>query len=131
MQGALPAKVVLHSLFLRRVHFLGRLGMFGVVLWCDFANRKAVILCEDHVELAFFQAAESMQDGVFGFDVGDLVSFDLRTDVSPRLAENVKLYVAHTPCAPQPLSVAPARNDQRAKTIAFPRHQPWAAPKRA
>lgn len=110
---------------------MGRLGMFGVVLWCDVANRKAVILCEDHVELAFFQAAEAMQDGVFGFDVGDLVSFDLRTDVSPRLAKNVKLYVAQTPCAPQPLTVATVRNDQRAKTIAFPCHQPWAAPKRA
>ncbi len=111
--------------------------MLGVVLWCDVENRKAVILCEDHVELAFFQAGETKQDGVFGFDVGDLVSFNLRTDASPRLAENVVLHVTQASCAhcvPQPLSVAPvapARNDQKVKPIACPRHQPWAAPKRA
>lgn len=107
--------------------------MFGVVLWCDIVNRKAVILCEDHVELAFFQARETARNSDFGFDVGDLVSFNLRTDASLRLAENLVLHGGQTPCAhcvPQPLAITPARNEQAAGGIAFSGQQPWAAPKR-
>lgn len=32
--------------------------MLGVVLWADIDDRKAVIWCEDHGNLAYYTAAE-------------------------------------------------------------------------
>ena len=37
--------------------------MFGVVLWADPVDRKAVIWCEDHGDLAYFKG--SLHEGGF------------------------------------------------------------------
>ena len=65
--------------------------MFGVVLWSDNTDRKAVIWCEDHGNLAFYSGQnESAFEGV-ALDAGDLVHFtlverrDIRVATEPRL----------------------------------------------
>ena len=65
--------------------------MIGVILWSDPTEKKAVIWCEDHGDLAFMS-----QPDVFGLsdafvDVGDVVEFDLRTKRTTRQVENVKI----------------------------------------
>ena len=69
--------------------------MFGVVLWADASDSKAVIWCEDHGNLAYYTAAEqNVHDGL-GLDAGDLIQFDLREEraVERRLRRRC---VAHT-----------------------------------
>jgi len=66
--------------------------MFGVVLWSSQAEGKAVIWCEDHGDLAFFNATdEDMHDALFGFGAGDLVQFDLQQERLMRRASNPRL----------------------------------------
>lgn len=58
--------------------------MFGVVLWCDSAENKAVIWCEDHGDLAFFR-----DEGEYlPLDAGDLVVFDVSCEAQFRYAHN-------------------------------------------
>lgn len=64
--------------------------MFGVVLWADPVDRKAVIWCEDHGDLAYFKG--SLHEGDFPeIDSGDLVQFELQRERSVRLALNPRL----------------------------------------
>lgn len=60
--------------------------MYGVVLWSDTTENKAVFWCEDHGDLAFFQA----EPGAAGsaFDAGDMVEFDVYIDCKLRKARN-------------------------------------------
>lgn len=68
-------------------------SMFGVVLWSDAKDRKAVIWCEDHGDLAYYVGADqSALDGV-SLDAGDLIQFDMRQDAHLRLARNPQLVV--------------------------------------
>lgn len=63
--------------------------MFGVVLWSDSHENKAVIWCEDHGDLAFYRQPG---DGAHvPLDAGDWVQFDLTTDRHMRLAHNPRL----------------------------------------
>ena len=65
--------------------------MFGVVLWSDTEDKKAVIWCEDHGDLAFYNAGQaSCLDG-FSLDAGDLVQFEVDTAESTRIARNPRL----------------------------------------
>lgn len=48
--------------------------MQGVILWCDPDKGKAVIWCDDHGQLAFYNDHDAA-DIPFAFDVGDLVVF--------------------------------------------------------
>jgi cold shock CspA family protein len=68
----------------------GDLTMYGVVLWSDQADGKAVIWCEDHGDLAYFNG---MIDGapMPDMDAGDLVHFDLWQDARVRRASNLQL----------------------------------------
>lgn len=67
--------------------------MFGVVLWSDAKDRKAVIWCEDHGDLAYYvDPDQSALDGV-SLDAGDLIQFDMRQDAHLRLARNPQLVV--------------------------------------
>lgn len=70
---------------------LGQTGknMFGVVLWSDQQDQKAVIWCEDHGDLAFYRRAD--QSGFVSFDAGDWVEFDLTMERHLRFAHNPKL----------------------------------------
>ena len=62
--------------------------MIGVILWSDTAENKAVIWCEDHGDLAFLSAAESVVLPDPFFEVGDVVEFDVKTTRNLRLATN-------------------------------------------
>ncbi len=63
--------------------------MNGVVLWSDAADRKAVIWCEDHGDLAFYRQPEG--GAAVALDVGDWVQFDLTIERSLRCARNPRL----------------------------------------
>lgn len=67
--------------------------MFGVVLWSDTADRKAVFWCEDQGDLAFFDATKdrSAPDVRGFFDAGDMVQFDVHVERKTRKASNPRL----------------------------------------
>ena len=60
--------------------------MLGVVLWSDENDKKAVIWCEDHRNLAFFRQEDGGGEETAPFAPGDLVEFDLREENNLRLA---------------------------------------------
>ena len=62
--------------------------MLGVVLWSDTNNNKAVIWCEDHGDLAFFNGGSEQPDALLGLDAGDLVQFELSEERHQRYAKN-------------------------------------------
>lgn len=64
--------------------------MFGVVLWSDTDDNKAVIWCEDHGNLAFYNGGNHPSLDVFDFDAGDLVQFELTEEQHMRYARNPK-----------------------------------------
>lgn len=64
--------------------------MIGVVLWSDIDDNKAVIWCEDHGNLAFFNGGSHPSLDVFDFDAGDLVQFELTEEQHMRFARNPK-----------------------------------------
>lgn len=63
--------------------------MFGVVLWSDEQENKAVIWCEDHGDLAFYRKSEC--DDQVTLDAGDWVQFDMTMDRHLRFARNPRL----------------------------------------
>lgn len=63
--------------------------MFGVVLWSDTDDQKAVFWCEDHGDLAFYR--QSDHSDMVSLDAGDWVQFDLTMDQNQRLAHNPRL----------------------------------------
>ena len=63
--------------------------MFGVILWVNSTDRKAVIWCEDEGDLAYFEdEIQPTQAEVGFFDAGDYVEFDVTTDKKLRRASN-------------------------------------------
>lgn len=106
--------------------------MFGVVLWADQTDRKAVIWCEDHGDLAYWHEPEiSVHDGASAepdLDVGDLVQFDLSEGPQLRRARNPQrlesqqffgLAQSLRAAGERPVSPAQARRSER-RVIAFP-----------
>ncbi|MEO3414227.1 hypothetical protein AAFO92_06185 [Roseovarius sp. CAU 1744] len=65
--------------------------MFGVVLWSDQVRNRAVIWCEDHGDLAFFNGDGSAGIENAEMEPGDLVQFDVRADRNMRLASKPRL----------------------------------------
>lgn len=63
--------------------------MFGVVIWSDSDEGKAVIWCEDHGDLAFYR--QETFNHILEMDPGDLVQFDLKLERSQRIACNPRL----------------------------------------
>ena len=64
--------------------------MLGVVLWSDSTENKAVIWCEDHGELAYFNGeCGTVLEGT-GLDAGDLVQFDMELKSELRLARHMR-----------------------------------------
>lgn len=62
--------------------------MYGVVLWADQTEQKAVIWCEDHGDLAYWHDSNpSIHDGA-ELDVGDLIQFEVTEGESLRRASN-------------------------------------------
>ncbi len=65
--------------------------MIGVVLWCDQADRKAVIWCDDNGDLAFYHDKDGVLDPTEFFDAGDMVQFDVDICRNLRQAKNARL----------------------------------------
>ena len=61
--------------------------MFGVVLWSDDRERRAVIWCEDHGDLAYYRYPGAELCLV----PGDWVQFDISSNESHRRAYNARL----------------------------------------
>lgn len=82
--------------------------MFGVVLWSDGQDKKAVIWCEDHGDLAFYRQEDN--ETRFALDAGDWVEFDMSMDRNLRFVHNPRLVAEGVfPELPEALdSVAPA-----------------------
>lgn len=69
--------------------------MFGVVLWRDRSDCKAVIWCEDQGDLAIYR--QSNPEEQVDMNVGDWVEFDLESRQNQRLVCNPRL-VNQTGC---------------------------------
>ena len=97
--------------------------MYGVVLWTDKRVNSAVIWCEDHGNLAFYQAAETSMHDDFVLDAGDLIQFDLREEPECRHARNLRrVDEGFAPGLANQLLNAGEASSQRAdaKVIQFP-----------
>ncbi len=66
-------------------------NMYGVVLWTDAAEKKAVIWCEDHGNLAFYSGTEQSAVEGLCLDAGDLIQFDMNEESDLRRARNPQL----------------------------------------
>ncbi|GAB5436260.1 MAG: hypothetical protein FalmKO_13850 [Falsiruegeria mediterranea] len=64
-------------------------NMFGVVLWSNPVDRKAVIWCEDQGDLAFYRHTDETQN--LSLEAGDWVQFELETQRKQRFACNPRL----------------------------------------
>lgn len=64
--------------------------MLGVVLWSDSRENKAVIWCEDHGDLAYFDGTGGVIYEGLPLDAGDLVSFEMEYARDLRLARNMR-----------------------------------------
>ncbi|MGR3367174.1 MAG: hypothetical protein ACU0CC_04725 [Sagittula sp.] len=64
--------------------------MYGVVLWADASDTKAVIWCEDQGNLAYYTAAEEDIHEGPALDAGDLIQFELSECANFRRADNLR-----------------------------------------
>ena len=86
--------------------------MFGVVLWSDVRDQKAVIWCEDHGDLAFYRNDSEACE--IEMDAGDWVQFDMKMDKNQRKAHNPRLVCEGVyPDLADSLCAAPTQNIQR------------------
>jgi hypothetical protein len=65
--------------------------MFGVVLWSDAEDGKAVFWCEDQGDLAYFETSNGPIVDDMPFDAGDMVQFDVSVEQRLRRASNARL----------------------------------------
>ena len=64
--------------------------MYGVILWADKCDSKAVIWCEDHGNLAYYSRGETDCHAAPELDPGDLIEFDLQEERDMRHARNLQ-----------------------------------------
>jgi hypothetical protein len=62
--------------------------MHGVVLWSDRRQNRAVIWCEDHGDLAYYDGDMPEGESSAWLDPGDLVRFDVQEGQRMRLVNN-------------------------------------------
>lgn len=65
--------------------------MMGLVLWADAKDSKAVFWCEDHGDLAYYDATLDGTAGGGALRAGDMVHFDVTLEDSVRRAHRPKL----------------------------------------
>lgn len=65
--------------------------MIGVVLWSDVSDEKAVFWCEDHGDLAYYDAATGLRGRDDAFQPGDMVQFDVSIERKTRRAHNPQI----------------------------------------
>jgi len=101
--------------------------MFGVVLWSDATENKAVIWCEDQGDLAFYR--QTGEGGEIALDPGDLVKFEMTMDRHLRFAHNPELVSeAYHPDLVTALSPSPTRPVESADERMSARIIPFRAP---
>ena len=64
--------------------------MYGVVLWSDLSQNKAVFWCEDHGDLAFYHE-NSETTLTIQMDAGDLVQFEVSQETKLQTALNPRV----------------------------------------
>ncbi|MFK7834789.1 MAG: hypothetical protein AB8B60_01085 [Sulfitobacter sp.] len=62
--------------------------MLGVVLWSDQVDQKAVFWCEDHGDLAYYDASADDFIGNVMLQAGDMVQFEISALNKVRRAHN-------------------------------------------
>lgn len=78
--------------------------MYGAVLWSDRCTNRALIWCEDHGSLAFFEGGNAELADTSTFEEGDLVSFKIRDGRGMRLAFEVEVVSSEQyPCLAEDL----------------------------
>lgn len=98
--------------------------MLGVVLWSDQQDRKAVFWCEDHGDLAYYEAPSISLDKTVFFDAGDMVQFDVAVERRLRKALNPRM-VQEQACSGLPETLkrtaraTPSPQPKSAEIIAF------------
>ena len=65
--------------------------MMGLVLWCDLDDQKAVFWCEDHGDLAYYDASAEEAVDFDRFGAGDMVKFDVTLERKIRKARNASI----------------------------------------
>ncbi|WP_164658580.1 hypothetical protein [Tropicibacter sp. Alg240-R139] len=86
-------------------------NMFGVVLWSDPTDHKAVIWCEDQGDLAFYRHKDETQN--LSLEAGDWVQFDVEMQRQQRLACNPRL-IQGGACRSLPDMLTAAREEMSA-----------------
>jgi len=86
--------------------------MYGAVLWADRCSNRALIWCEDHGELAFFEGEPSDSTKASKFEEGDFVAFKIRDGRGMRLAFEVEVVATEEyPCLAADLRCATSDSD--------------------
>lgn len=65
--------------------------MFGAVLWSDRSKNRALIWCEDHGNLAYFDGRDACAQSCSDFEEGDLVTFKVHDGNGMRVASDVQV----------------------------------------
>lgn len=68
--------------------------MMGVVLWSDPEDQKAVFWCEDHGDLAYYDASEVLTLGEGFLNPGDMVEFEVSLERRVRRAHTARVIEA-------------------------------------
>lgn len=72
--------------------------MFGVVLWTDENDEKAIIWCEDQGDLAYYSQHDGEDHNPVALDAGDLIQFDLCEERNCRMARHLcRVETCHAP----------------------------------
>lgn len=84
--------------------------MYGVVLWSDRGDNRAVIWCEDHGDLAYYDGGNPKLHASAGLEPGDLVRFDVAEGKSMRIVSNPQVVASEQyPCLADDLAREGAR----------------------
>lgn len=68
--------------------------MMGVVLWSDPEDQKAVFWCEDHGDLAYYDATNVSTFGQGFLNPGDMVEFEVSLERKVRRAHSARVIEA-------------------------------------
>ncbi|MFY0624192.1 MAG: hypothetical protein JXQ89_21110 [Pelagimonas sp.] len=98
--------------------------MYGVVLWTDAADKKAVIWCEDHGNLAYYCEAEPTVHTGAGLGAGDLIAFDMTEECDVRTAQNLRrVNASYAPTLARKLNAVQPKQELGDNVIPFGRRR--------
>lgn len=96
--------------------------MIGLVLWSDAEDSKAVFWCEDHGDLAYFDASLEPEVEAVCLNAGDMVSFELTVEdsvrqarrplvVTPKICNGIQEHLLETASRNEQVQVEPRKTD--------------------